>query len=48
MALSDGDLRLVVGERPDWCAAKNKTLLGLKKTGFCKRLIIAFLFLQLC
>jgi len=46
MVVSDDDLRLVVVEHPDWSAAKNKTLLFWIKTGFCKRLIIGSLFLQ--
>jgi hypothetical protein len=47
MALSGGDARLALVEYPDGSAAKNKTLLFFMKTGCCKRLIIAFLFLQL-
>jgi hypothetical protein len=46
MVRSDGDSRLAVVEHPDWSAAKNKTLLFWMKTGFCKRLIIGSLFLQ--
>jgi hypothetical protein len=47
MALFGGDSPLAFAEHPDCSAAKNKTLLFLMKTGFCKRLIIAFLLLQL-
>jgi hypothetical protein len=46
MVRSDGDSRLAVVEHPDSSTTKNKTLLFWMKTGFCKRLIIGFLFLQ--